>query len=171
MEYYGHRPDEVRVGGRSGEWDSYSGWQPDDVNYRLIHGDIMFEVDGQNSYKPQTVSEFAGCYRLLAQNLSNPDWKSFSNKICISENIPLLFPNVITPNGDGKNDRFEISNLNYYPEHELRIFNRWGREVFYDSDYRNEWPQENLPAGTYFFHLRTNNAGEEHFKGWIELLR
>lgn len=81
-------------------------------------------------------------------------------------------PNVITPNGDGKNDRFIVRNLEYYPLAKLYIFNRWGQEVFTSNDYRNDWSGDNLEAGNYFYHLFVNDQGIElQYKGTVKIIR
>ena len=43
----------------------------------------------------------------------------------------IVIPNVFTPNGDYKNDVFSISGIKDCESSVLRIFNRWGEEVFY----------------------------------------
>ncbi|MEP7263444.1 MAG: gliding motility-associated C-terminal domain-containing protein [Bacteroidota bacterium] len=65
---------------------------------------------------------------------------------------PIL-PNIITANGDNKNDGFLIANIEFYPNNKLTIFNRWGKEVFSRSKYNNKdgvFKGEDLPEGTYF---------------------
>ena len=56
----------------------------------------------------------------------------------------LIFPNVITPNGDGVNDVFAIGNLNTsinnldpdrYRNNELTIYDRWGKQVYHAENY------------------------------------
>ncbi|RYG29494.1 gliding motility-associated C-terminal domain-containing protein, partial [bacterium] len=47
--------------------------------------------------------------------------------------------NVITPNGDGKNDVWMVRNLDRYPDHKVSIFDRAGRLVFQGKDYKNSW--------------------------------
>jgi PKD repeat protein len=56
----------------------------------------------------------------------------------------LIFPNVITPNGDGVNDVFAIGNLNTsmnnydpdrYRNNELTIYDRWGKQVYHALNY------------------------------------
>lgn len=71
---------------------------------------------------------------------------------------PLQIPNVITPNGDGINDRFQILGLT--PKTRLTILNRWGQEVFYSEYYKNGWDGSNqngksLETGTYFYFLES----------------
>ena len=69
----------------------------------------------------------------------------------------LFTPSVITPDGDGKNDYFKISeNIGKV---ELIIINRWGNEEYSNSNYLNDWDGRNnsgaeLPYDTYFFILK-----------------
>ena len=65
----------------------------------------------------------------------------------------LTFPNVITPNGDGFNDKFEITNIENYISSKLIIFNRWGNKVYEVDNYKNDWAGEGLPDGVYYFIL------------------
>lgn len=68
----------------------------------------------------------------------------------------LTIPDIITPNGDGFNDAFNIPNLNYYPDSELLIFNRWGKKIYESPNYQNDWDAESYAAGVYYFVLRVN---------------
>lgn len=77
--------------------------------------------------------------------------------------------NVFTPNGDGKNDKLVFKNLEYFPNSQLLIFNRWGEKVYENSNYRNDWDGENLHAGTYFFNLTIPNS--ETRTGFFKLLK
>ena len=84
----------------------------------------------------------------------------------------LFIPNVITPNGDGKNDVFYIPGLSKYPGSQLYIYNRWGNQVYQSKDYDNQWNGNGLNEGTYFYILKLNTeSGFVDHKGWIELLR
>ena len=57
----------------------------------------------------------------------------------------IKVPNVITPNGDGKNDVFKVEGIELYKENTLSIFNRWGNEVFRSTGgYRNNWNGDGL---------------------------
>ncbi len=63
----------------------------------------------------------------------------------------LTFPNVITPNNDGKNDFFVIDNLENYISNTIVIYNRWGKKVFEQDNYQNDWDGEGLADGVYFY--------------------
>jgi len=73
----------------------------------------------------------------------------------------LFVPSVITPNGDGKNDYFKISeNIGKV---ELLIFNRWGIVEYVNSNYSNDWDGRNnkgsqIPNDTYFYILKFENG-------------
>lgn len=72
-------------------------------------------------------------------------------------------PNVVTANGDGKNDVFDVG----FTGAKLEIVNRWGRPVFASESYANDWGR-NVPHGTYYYLLTT--PGGMRCKGWIEVL-
>jgi gliding motility-associated-like protein len=76
--------------------------------------------------------------------------------------IPLIIPNVITPNNDGKNDDFEILNIGAYQQVRIDIYNRWGDLIFRftgtGADYyqpEKRWNGKengkNLPMGSYLY--------------------
>lgn len=91
-----------------------------------------------------------------------------------TNNDPLTFFNSFTPNGDGKNDRWEIKNIDVFPENELTILNRWGGEVFKAKPYQNSnaWDGSDLNSGTYYYLLKVNVNGEPKvYKGFITLLK
>jgi gliding motility-associated-like protein len=71
--------------------------------------------------------------------------------------------NVITPNGDGKNDFFIVP----VSASSLEIFNRWGKSVFKAADYKNDWGK-GISNGTYFYVVDTPQGN--HCKGWVEVL-
>lgn len=55
-----------------------------------------------------------------------------------SEESPSLKVfNLVTPNGDGMHDYLKIENIEFYPDNELSIFNRWGDQLFSINGYDN----------------------------------
>ncbi|EHQ41359.1 gliding motility-associated C-terminal domain-containing protein [Myroides odoratus] len=47
----------------------------------------------------------------------------------------VVIYNLVTVNGDGKNDYFIIENIQNYPNNKVEIFNRWGARVFETTGY------------------------------------
>ncbi len=91
----------------------------------------------------------------------------------------VIIPNVLTPNKDGFNDYLDIENIEFYPGNLLSIYDRWGKLVFEQKDYRNEmkWEGTNmkgekLSQGVYFYVLNLNlQNGGGTLNGNITLLR
>lgn len=86
----------------------------------------------------------------------------------------VVVPNVITPNGDGKNDVFRIDGLELHPNHTLSIFNRWGNEVYRSNGpYKNDWNGNGLNEGTYYYLLKIKekDGSERNTTGWITLIK
>lgn len=76
--------------------------------------------------------------------------------------------NIITPNHDDKNDQFKL--LGPLQGSELRVFNRWGKEVYYSRRYDNTWQGDTQPAGMYYY-LATRPECGITYKGWLEITR
>jgi gliding motility-associated-like protein len=88
----------------------------------------------------------------------------------------LIIPEGISPNGDGKNDNWTITGADYYENNHLKIYNRFGTEVYHKEKYINEFVGkanvstlggEVLPDGTYFFVFDKFNNGEDVETGYL----
>jgi len=67
--------------------------------------------------------------------------------------ISVFIPNVITPNGDGINDRFElILQPNYKAV--VEVYSRWGNLVYKSNNYQNDYLPTELSDGVYAFWVR-----------------
>ncbi len=77
-------------------------------------------------------------------------------------------PNIFTPNGDGVNDEFVIPCNEDNPKADLKIYDRWGAEVWNSrGHYGNNWKGTNeqgteLPDGTYYFIYSYNDIAQEN---------
>ncbi|PTL96729.1 MAG: hypothetical protein DA396_08570, partial [Bacteroidetes bacterium] len=70
--------------------------------------------------------------------------------------------NVITPNGDGRNDVLDLSGITAGDDCEFTVFTRWGTPVYNQEVYNNAWGGTTdggsaLEDGTYYFVLTHNN--------------
>src|SRR5574344_2043628 len=79
----------------------------------------------------------------------------------------LRFPSVITPNGDGINDYFEIKNIDCYPENTLTIFDGKGKQIFKAKSYKNNFTANKIPSGTYFNKLKYRNLDKVLVKNGV----
>ncbi|HSI89905.1 MAG TPA: gliding motility-associated C-terminal domain-containing protein, partial [Adhaeribacter sp.] len=82
---------------------------------------------------------------------------------------PPFIPNIITLNGDGKNETFAPQHLPEGPW-QLQIFSRWGNKIYESSNYQNTWPETDIGGGTYYYLLKKNLSGQK-FKGWLEVVK
>ncbi len=102
-------------------------------------------------------------------------------RVVVSEEYQIFIPNIFTPNNDGVNDRFAFhaygtSNI------EVRVFNRWGAEVYYnpnqqpnteiegwDGNYNGKEAQQG--AYLYLIKVLFTNAEERTKTGTIAVMR
>lgn len=85
----------------------------------------------------------------------------FTDSLSITVNPCVFIPNIITPNGDGLNDNFEISNVTNFSEARLSVYNRWGMKVFESRNYLNDWSPSDLASGTYYYILSSDEFPEQ----------
>ncbi|MEI6817021.1 MAG: choice-of-anchor L domain-containing protein [Bacteroidota bacterium] len=112
---------------------------------------------------PYTISYPAGYYTIKYLAVSEKNCFRDSTMIDIFvKDCDIYVPNVFTPNGDGKNDKFVIINMDEFPNSKLVIFNRWGLKVYENTNYRNDWTGGDAPDGTYYYILYLNTGDIRH---------
>jgi hypothetical protein len=97
------------------------------------------------------------------------DCGSYTDTITFSQvkqNLNFL-PNVITPNGDDKNQFLKIDE-SLSGNVSLLVLNRWGKEVYKSSPYKNDWDGANLNPGIYYLVLTGSCIGEKH--DWLTII-
>jgi hypothetical protein len=94
----------------------------------------------------------------------------------------LIWPNVISPNQDNKNDWWaprlitdgEADITDLFSVYDLQIRDRWGNLVF-ESTGSRIWRPNQVSAGVYFYTLRyaidCGNEGEKKREGTIQIVR
>jgi gliding motility-associated-like protein/uncharacterized repeat protein (TIGR01451 family) len=123
-----------------------------------------------------TVPAFTTVYTLVAYNNGNVCSGSDAVTVIVEKKIKV--PNVITVNGDGVNDTWDIENIQNFPDAEILIYNRWGNLVWKSAGYPKQWDATNyrngevLPDGTYFYiiDLHTERV-KETFSGYIQVVK
>ncbi len=112
---------------------------------------------------------------IVEEQNCNPDQPpviSMEFKIRVPQLQEYIPPNIFTPNGDGLNDYFEIPGL---PAEfctaqfrNIKVFNRWGVEVYNSSETNFKWPGNGVTEGVYFYVI---DFGSRQVKGNVTLVR
>ncbi|MBL4657439.1 MAG: gliding motility-associated C-terminal domain-containing protein [Flavobacteriales bacterium] len=95
-----------------------------------------------------------GTYTVSVSDINNcpPDVGTGTVSPCEVE-IPTAF----TPNDDGENDLWDLKNIKYFAESEIRVYNRWGDLVYKSVGYDSPWDGKhrvtgtNLPTAVYYY--------------------
>jgi gliding motility-associated-like protein len=79
-------------------------------------------------------------------------------------------PNVITPNADGINDQLVFKYLEFYPNNQLEIYDRWGVLIYQKESYSNDWNGNQYADGTYYYVL-TVRDNSKVYTGFFQLIK
>ena len=89
----------------------------------------------------------------------------------VVDDLTNLIPNLISPNGDGKNDIWKLDFIQqFYPSATVEIYNQWGQQLYSSTGYSVPWDGkfngEMVPEGNYYYVINLNSGGaEDLFKG------
>jgi len=92
------------------------------------------------------------------------------------EFIDIEIPNFFTPDGDGANDFWIPKNIAQFPDIFIKIYDRYGREVYQIRDDAQGWDglyqDTDLPSGDYWYIIKLNGEEDEReFVGHFTLYR
>ncbi len=116
----------------------------------------------------------SGWYRIHAFNACNEKWDSIY--VNLQNEQYFYLPNSFTPNGDLNNEYFEFKGDNIVVR-EIRIFNRWGEEIFTEVGKFTGWDGtyqgQICPDGIYSVHVIYEDCFglPTVFKGHVNLVR
>lgn len=123
---------------------------------------------------PVSTPDQATTYTIVATDKSTNC--SASDEVLISPITGLFIPSAFTPNGDGKNDTWQIPGLALYPDAEVMVYSRGGQLIYRTKAYSSQpWngtfkgvPQ---PGAVYVYQIRLNDPANRLLKGTVILLR
>ncbi len=108
---------------------------------------------GSNAEIPTHAYADAGLYpvKLIITNKNGcTDTLIFQMRVIDTDS--LFIPNIVTPNGDGKNDVFKVRYKQIKSYH-IEIYNRWGAKVFESDDPNETWDPIKEQDGVYYYLL------------------
>jgi gliding motility-associated-like protein len=142
------------------------------------HGLAELDGDGFIIYTPDM--DFVGIDTLTYKICDRGTPSKCSTAMVIITVFPFRPPtdieiyNLVTPDGDGKNDFWFIGGIESFPDNEVQIFNRWGDKVtdkivgYNNTD--KSWDGTNnkdkyLPEGVYFYIIKIKDF--KTYTGWV----
>lgn len=160
-----------------GSVESVFSWKPDCA----IFDQVNYETgDFEN--------EYAFKFRVLDNRCVTAGNDTITIKVKVKDvdltDVEFLPNNIITPNGDGCNDFFAMDELEdvamncgesvSFPKLPrdnctgtflgIRIYNRWGRQVFSSVNRNFRWYAEDQAVGVYYYFISYNN---KQYKGTV----
>jgi gliding motility-associated-like protein len=133
--------------------------------YSVDDGD-NFAADSLFSGLPQ------GNYSVIVRDANLCLSESQAVTLDAPESCGLVIFDAISPNGDGKNDVWNI--INAGPKIKVEIFNIWGKSVFSSSGYSDPWDGKyngnDLPAGTYYYVIDPGD-GSANITGAVSIVK
>lgn len=126
-------------------------------------GNISSESDPTHEYLAE------GTFPVTLEVWFRPDCSSIAyDTVRVFDD--LLVPTAITPNGDGQNDVWQIPFIEAFEGNRVRVFDGYGRQVFEEFMYENQWMGGELPEGMYYY-LVELGPGIEPYVGYLLIAR
>jgi len=124
-----------------------------------------------NVLRPTLVAMRSQTYTLTAIGQGNC---MATDTVAVKILKPVNIPNSFTPNRDGINDTWVITNLIDYPGSTVEVYNRYGQQVYFSKGYSKPWDGsfkgEVLPFATYYYIITLKN-GLEPLTGSVTILK
>ena len=125
-----------------------------------------------NPLRPVAAPEVTTTYTLAAGS----GGCASSDEVTVTVRPAIRIPNAFTPNGDGRDDTWQIEFIDQYPDNTVSVFNRWGNRIFSAENYSraNEWRGDingqPAPVGTYYYVVVTKGPLGRSYAGSITIL-
>lgn len=130
-------------------------------------------LDNSFIYNPEATPNETTTYSLLVVD-ENGCKNSDSLVVEVINDYKLFIHNIITPDGNGQNDIWKITNIETFESADVYIYDRWGSEVLKVQGYQNDWEgvkgTDQLPDGTYYYMIEFSDS-DKVYKGSLTVLR
>jgi len=140
--------------------------------------DVFFDFgDGSVSDQQQATHQYAVDGKYVVRLVGKKEFCTYDTAVT----LPFYYrnvPNVFTPeDSPGLNDTFMIQygDTKVVPgadppdQVSLSVYNRWGKLVYQNNNYKNDWAAKNVEGGVYFF--EATFIGQNSCKSWVDIIK
>lgn len=133
-------------------------------------GTLLYSIDNGITWQPSNV------FSNVLPNMNYSIRVKLQDANCDTsiEYFTFVMINVITPNGDGKNEKIDFSGISKYPNFGASIYDRYGSEVFRATPSTPYWNGTingyQLPTTSYWYKVHWQNPASkklEERSGWV----
>jgi gliding motility-associated-like protein len=145
-----------------------------------MHGSAVLFSDGTISYTSDVT--YRGLDSLVYGISDNGVPNMFASGVLVFEieDEPFTAYQAVSPNSDGINDFWYIEGIDYYPDNQVRLYDRYNNLVFEQKGYNNSdksWSGQSnkgdqLSDGTYFYFInlgRGDDKSSGSYQGFLVL--
>lgn len=139
----------------------------------VVSGDYTYRWSN-GSTSPTISNILKGIYKVVVTDANNCSARDSVNMQPQNETC-LVVPNAFSPNDDNINDVWNIGMRQLYPQMEIKVFNRWGEEIWRSAKgYPDPWDGRRngalLPIDSYHYIIDLHN-GSKPVVGTITIVR
>jgi gliding motility-associated-like protein len=151
----------VSLGGVPGPPGSTYLWSPDSLVSSPTILDPTTSPDATTWFVLQVTTD-AGCADV--------------DSVLITVVPEIVIPTGFSPNSDGRNDAWQIDNIDLFPDCRVEIYSRWGELLFTSDGYPVPWDGTYngglVPVGTYYYAIELNDPRfPEPYTGPLTVIR
>ncbi|MBV8388274.1 MAG: cadherin-like beta sandwich domain-containing protein [Mucilaginibacter sp.] len=134
-------------------------------------------VVATNGQPSQVIDLLPGFNTITVDVLAQDGITTVTYTVIVTRNVPqndVVANNLLTPNGDGKNDTWFIKNIDLFPNNTVTVFDHSGKVLFTRKGYSNDWDGnyngQPLKEDTYYYVIDLG-PGDRKIKGFITVLK
>ncbi|WEK20473.1 MAG: YDG domain-containing protein [Candidatus Pedobacter colombiensis] len=131
-------------------------------------------ISGLNAAMVEVRPRETTTYTVTVTNASGCSETKTLTLTVLEDYVKIKATNIMSPDGDGINDKWVIDNIDFYPNNEVKIFDKSGRFIYGKKGYDNSWDAtlNGLPLaeGTYYYVIDFG-TNKPSVKGFITIVR